>query len=81
MALSYALWAVSRSFPVFVLSRMVAGISKGNIGISAAVVVDVTNKERRNRGMVSRVEHLYCTYNGTLAHLELENNNERDGAK
>ena len=52
VSLSYALWAVSHSFPVFVLARVVAGVSKGNIGISTAVVVDVTTVEKRNRGMV-----------------------------
>jgi MFS family permease len=51
ISMSYALWAVSRSFPLFVLARIVAGFSKGNIGISTAVVVDVTPVDRRNRGM------------------------------
>ena len=54
--MSYALWAVSRSFPLFVLARIVAGFSKGNIGISTAVVVDVTPVDRRNRGMVSLIQ-------------------------
>jgi MFS family permease len=51
ISMSYALWAVSRSFPLFVLARIVAGFSKGNIGISTAVVVDVTPVDKRNRGM------------------------------
>ena len=54
--MSYALWAVSRSFPLFVLARIVAGFSKGNIGISTAVVVDVTPVDKRNRGMVSLLQ-------------------------
>ena len=54
VSLSYAVWAVSHSFPLFVLARIVAGVSKGNISISTAVVVDVTDVEKRNRGMVRK---------------------------
>ena len=57
VAASYGLWAVSHSFSLFVVARIVAGVSKGNIGISTAVVVDVTAVEKRNRGMVSIFPH------------------------
>ena len=64
---SYALWAVSHTFPLFILARIVAGASKGNIGISSAVVIDVTDVERRNRGMVSvyrKPGNFFCEYRG-----------------
>ncbi len=53
MALSYAVWSVSHSFVLFVVARMIGGLSKGNISISAAVVTDVTTPEKRSKGMVS----------------------------
>lgn len=53
VALSYALWAVSYNFGLFVLARILAGASKGNISLSTAIVTDVTTPERRSRGMVS----------------------------
>ena len=55
VALSYALWAVSHSFTVFVIARIVGGVSKGNISLSTAIVTDVTTPEKRSRGMVSGV--------------------------
>ena len=55
MALSYALWAVSHSFILFVLSRIIGGLSKGNVSLSTAIVADVTTVEKRSKGMVSIV--------------------------
>lgn len=52
MALSYAVWAVSHSFVLFVVARIIGGLSKGNISVSTAVVADVTTPEKRSKGMV-----------------------------
>eukprot|EP00123_Amoebidium_parasiticum_P017494 comp23871_c1_seq1/m.41858 comp23871_c1_seq1/g.41858 ORF comp23871_c1_seq1/g.41858 comp23871_c1_seq1/m.41858 type:complete len:460 (-) comp23871_c1_seq1:513-1892(-) len=52
VAISYALWLVSSSFELFVLSRVLGGLSKGNIHLSLAVVSDVTTPQTRNRGMM-----------------------------
>ena len=54
MALSYSVWAVSHSFTLFVLARVIGGISKGNVSISTAVVTDVTPPEKRSKGMVGK---------------------------
>lgn len=51
VALSYALWAMSNSFALFVLSRIIGGISKGNISLSTAVITDVCNSKLRGKGM------------------------------
>lgn len=51
IAASYAIWAVSHNFTIFVVARMVGGISKGNIGLSTAIVTDATPPEKRARGM------------------------------
>lgn len=51
VALSYAVWAVSNSFALFVLSRIIGGISKGNISLSTAVITDVCNSKLRGKGM------------------------------
>jgi MFS family permease len=51
VALSYLIWAVSYSFPLFLLARVVCGVSKGNISLSTAIVTDVTKSESRGRAM------------------------------
>lgn len=66
VALSYALWAVSNNFLLFVLARVVGGLSKGNVSLSTAIVTDVTSVEKRSKGMVSASrtdvsEHLVCS--------------------
>lgn len=48
---SYALWAVSYSFGVFVIARVLAGVSKGNVSLSTAIVTDVTSVKGRSKGM------------------------------
>jgi len=48
---SYALWAVSSNFGLFVLARFVGGLSKGNISLSMAIITDVSSKENRGKGM------------------------------
>ena len=55
VALSYALWAVSQNFMLFVLARIIGGLSKGNVSLSTAIVTDVTTADRRSKGMVSVV--------------------------
>jgi MFS family permease len=53
IASSYVLWALSKNFALFVLARMVGGISKGNVSLSMAVIADVSSVATRGRGMVS----------------------------
>ncbi|KAM6930852.1 major facilitator superfamily domain-containing protein 10-like [Xenentodon cancila] len=49
---SYAVWAVSRSFGMFLLFRVIGGICKGNISLCTAIVADLPCPRARNRGMV-----------------------------
>ncbi|KAK6177910.1 hypothetical protein SNE40_012779 [Patella caerulea] len=51
VAASYALWAVSSNFTLFVLARIIGGISKGNVSLSTAIVTDVSTPEKRGKGM------------------------------
>jgi predicted MFS family arabinose efflux permease len=53
IAASYAVWAVSHNFTVFVIARILGGLSKGNVSLSYAVVSDVTPPDKRTKGMVS----------------------------
>ncbi|XP_064600293.1 major facilitator superfamily domain-containing protein 10-like [Liolophura sinensis] len=48
---SYVLWALSRNFTVFVLARIVGGLSKANINLSTAIVTDVSSSRTRGKGM------------------------------
>uniref|UniRef100_A0A671LEF6 Major facilitator superfamily domain-containing protein 10-like n=1 Tax=Sinocyclocheilus anshuiensis TaxID=1608454 RepID=A0A671LEF6_9TELE len=48
---SYILWAFSHSFTVFLLSRVVGGICKGNVSLCTAIVADLPCPKARNKGM------------------------------
>ncbi|XP_048099108.1 major facilitator superfamily domain-containing protein 10 isoform X3 [Alosa alosa] len=48
---SYLLWVFSHSFSIFLLSRVVGGICKGNVSLCTAMVADQRNPQARNRGM------------------------------
>ncbi|XP_007557917.1 major facilitator superfamily domain-containing protein 10 [Poecilia formosa] len=51
LAASYAVWAVSRSFIMFLLFRVIGGICKGNVSLCTAIVADLPCPKARNRGM------------------------------
>lgn len=46
------LWIFSKSFTVFVFSRIVGGLTEGNVQMSIAMISDVTTTETRSRGLV-----------------------------
>ncbi|XP_069488164.1 major facilitator superfamily domain-containing protein 10 [Ambystoma mexicanum] len=48
---SYALWALSQSFGVFLLSRVVGGLSKGNVSLCTAIIADLPSSKSRSKGM------------------------------
>uniref|UniRef100_A0A673CC98 Major facilitator superfamily domain containing 10 n=1 Tax=Sphaeramia orbicularis TaxID=375764 RepID=A0A673CC98_9TELE len=48
---SYAVWAISRSFSMFLLFRVIGGICKGNVSLCTAIVADLPCPKARNRGM------------------------------
>ncbi len=50
-ALGYVLWAVSGSFWLFLLSRVVSGAFSGNLSVATAAVADVTTRQERSRAM------------------------------
>jgi predicted MFS family arabinose efflux permease len=50
-ALSMALWIFSASFPVFLLSRIIGGLTEGNVQMSIAMITDITTPETRSRGL------------------------------
>lgn len=49
--LSGALWLFSRGFGTYALSRVVGGLSEGNIQLSIAIISDVTTPETRSRAL------------------------------
>ncbi|XP_001605510.1 major facilitator superfamily domain-containing protein 10 isoform X2 [Nasonia vitripennis] len=51
IALSYLLWALSSNFGLFILARVLGGISKGNVNLSMAIISDVTSPASRGRAM------------------------------
>ncbi|KAM4617064.1 major facilitator superfamily domain-containing protein 10-like [Polymixia lowei] len=48
---SYAVWAASRSFSMFLLFRVIGGVCKGNVSLCTAIVADLPCPKARNRGM------------------------------
>lgn len=48
---SYLLWALSGSFALLILSRVIAGAMGGNISAATAAVSDVTTRADRAKGM------------------------------
>ncbi|GAB6018428.1 hypothetical protein CHUAL_000138 [Chamberlinius hualienensis] len=50
-AVAYFLWAFSSNFTIFVLARIMGGISNGNVSLSTAIMTDVSGKETRGKGM------------------------------
>ncbi|KAM9858555.1 major facilitator superfamily domain-containing protein 10-like isoform 2-T2 [Aulostomus maculatus] len=48
---SYAVWAVSRSFSMFLLFRVIGGVCKGNVSLCTAIMADLPCPKARNRGM------------------------------
>ncbi|XP_038860849.1 major facilitator superfamily domain-containing protein 10 isoform X5 [Salvelinus namaycush] len=49
---SYAVWAVSCSFSMFLLSRVIGGICKGNVSLCTAMIADLPCPKARNKGMM-----------------------------
>lgn len=51
-ALSYAVWLISSGdFRLFFVSRTIGGLSKTNVGLSLAIVSDVSDESSRGKGM------------------------------
>ena len=51
VAISYAMWAKASTFGLFVLARIIGGLSKGNVSLATAIVADVSSPKTRQRGM------------------------------
>ncbi|XP_033102842.1 major facilitator superfamily domain-containing protein 10-like [Anneissia japonica] len=51
IAASYVLWALSHNFAIFVLARIVGGLSKSNVSLSTTIVTDVSTTKTRGKGM------------------------------
>jgi len=51
ISISYVVWVMSSNFSMFVLARILGGISKGNVSLSTAIVTDVSTPANRGRGM------------------------------
>jgi len=49
--LGYAVWVVSQSFLLLILSRLITGVMSGNVAVANAAVADTTTPETRARSM------------------------------
>ncbi|XP_077866306.1 major facilitator superfamily domain-containing protein 10-like [Saccoglossus kowalevskii] len=51
IAISYCIWAVSHNFTVFLIARIIGGLSKANVNLSTAIIADVSTVKTRGKGM------------------------------
>ena len=51
ITLSYVVWSLADTFWVFVLARVIGGLSKGNVTLATAVVTDDSTPKTRGKGM------------------------------
>ncbi|CAH1103447.1 unnamed protein product [Psylliodes chrysocephalus] len=51
ISLSYIIWALSSNLIIFIIARVLGGISKGNVSLSMAIITDVSSIQTRNKGM------------------------------
>ncbi|EIE78447.1 hypothetical protein RO3G_03151 [Rhizopus delemar RA 99-880] len=49
--LSTLIWLFAHSFNLFLLARIVAGLSEGNVQLSTAIISDVTTTEKRSKSL------------------------------
>lgn len=50
--LSALVWLFAGSFNLFLISRIIAGTSEGNVQLSIAIISDVTTPEKRSKSLV-----------------------------
>ncbi|KAI9593747.1 major facilitator superfamily domain-containing protein [Syncephalis fuscata] len=48
---SCLLWAFAGNFTIFLLARIVGGLSEGNVQLAVAIITDVTDRATRSRGL------------------------------
>jgi len=48
---SYTAWLFADNFTIFVVSRVIGGLSKASVSVSVAVVADICPMKRRGHGM------------------------------
>jgi predicted MFS family arabinose efflux permease len=51
-AISMLLWIFADSFEVFLLSRIVGGLTEGNVQMSVAMISDITDVGSRSKALV-----------------------------
>nr|CAG4648077.1 EOG090X09U7 [Moina brachiata]SVE93135.1 EOG090X09U7 [Moina brachiata] len=51
IAASYALWVIADSFFIFVLARVVGGLSKANVSLATTIMADITDASIRAKAM------------------------------
>lgn len=51
--ISNLVWVAANTFPIFIFSRTLGGLSEGNVQLASAIIADVTTAETRSRSMVT----------------------------
>ncbi|KAG8184726.1 hypothetical protein JTE90_019329 [Oedothorax gibbosus] len=51
IGISHAVWCMASSFSLFVIARIIGGLSRANISLSTAIVTDLCSEKNRGKGM------------------------------
>ncbi|KIH67112.1 transporter, major facilitator family protein [Ancylostoma duodenale] len=67
--ISYIIWLRAETFTIFVLSRIIGGLSKANVNVATAIVTDVYKPEDNPKGMVGGflIGPMFGAYFSTIA--------------
>ena len=49
--ISYLMWMISQTYEFFLISRLISGMTGGNISIAQSYLADVTDKANRAKAM------------------------------
>lgn len=49
--LSNLVWVIAATFPTFIISRTLGGLSEGNVQLAGAIIADITSPASRSRSM------------------------------
>ncbi|KAK7068828.1 Major facilitator superfamily domain-containing protein 10 [Halocaridina rubra] len=51
VTMSYAMWALSSTFPLFIMARIIGGTTKGNVSLAYSIMTDILDEKSRAKGM------------------------------
>lgn len=60
------MWLKANVFTVFLISRIIGGLTKGSVTLCTTMMSDITTKENRGKGMVGTYAYHINAYNAYI---------------